>query len=412
MKISIAMIVRNEEKHLPRCLKSIEGLWDQLVIVDTGSMDQTIKIAKDFGAEVHQHPWEDNFAKHRNQSFSYATGNWILQIDADEDLTFQDRRTAAVLRNFLEHVPKDIHAIGIPMDDIVKGQIVATTQMVRLFRRGKVKYKRRIHNEPMFKGLVGLFTHARFRHYGYDLEDHERKSKAERTIGLLEEELKENPHDYDSMFYIAQAYSSFAQDLTKGLPWAEKYANVKVRKKMGIKFNKSVFYLLIIGYMKLDDLEKSWEWLQVAMKENPNDLDICMAMMRVGIHQQNLDLIGAGARAFVNKYKSFEKDRVQTASQFVFNYKPSSYAFALYQLTLTYLQHCAIKVTELEKTLDELDDKAMADELKAGVHGFLKVNKAIFEHNDALLQASETASTLYTKRPQPIVQRRQSRIIT
>jgi len=82
--ISVCMIVKNEEKFLPRCLESIRNLVDEIIIVDTGSTDNTIQIAQSFGAKVYQHPWENDFAKHRNQSLNYATGEWVLVLDADE----------------------------------------------------------------------------------------------------------------------------------------------------------------------------------------------------------------------------------------------------------------------------------------------------------------------------------------
>ncbi|RLB04217.1 MAG: glycosyltransferase, partial [Deltaproteobacteria bacterium] len=85
-RLSVCMIVKNEEKMLPKCLESIREVADEIIIVDTGSTDNTVAIAESFGAKVYFHPWEKDFSKHRNQSLSYATGDWILQIDADETL--------------------------------------------------------------------------------------------------------------------------------------------------------------------------------------------------------------------------------------------------------------------------------------------------------------------------------------
>ena len=80
------MMVKNEEKLLPGCLESIKDHVDEIVIVDTGSTDHTVSIAESFGANVYHHPWENHFSKHRNQSMSYAKGDWIFIIDADEEL--------------------------------------------------------------------------------------------------------------------------------------------------------------------------------------------------------------------------------------------------------------------------------------------------------------------------------------
>ncbi len=84
--LSVCMIVRDEEKVLSRCLKSVEGIADELIVVDTGSKDNTITIAKDFDARVFHFEWCDDFAAARNESLKHATGDWILQIDADEEL--------------------------------------------------------------------------------------------------------------------------------------------------------------------------------------------------------------------------------------------------------------------------------------------------------------------------------------
>ena len=79
-------MVKNEEQCLEKCLQSIKKVVDEIIVVDTGSTDQTADIAKQNGAKIYHHPWEGDFSKHRNQSMSYAKGDWILIIDADEVL--------------------------------------------------------------------------------------------------------------------------------------------------------------------------------------------------------------------------------------------------------------------------------------------------------------------------------------
>ena len=81
--ISLCMIVKNEARRLRQCLESAKPFVDQMIVVDTGSDDNSIQIARDAGAEVYQHPWEGHFSKARNQSLSYARGDWILILDGD-----------------------------------------------------------------------------------------------------------------------------------------------------------------------------------------------------------------------------------------------------------------------------------------------------------------------------------------
>jgi len=84
MLLSLAMIVKNEEETLAHCLESVKPIVDEMVIVDTGSTDKTVEIAKGFGASVHHFQWCDDFAAARNESLKHCSGEWVLIIDADE----------------------------------------------------------------------------------------------------------------------------------------------------------------------------------------------------------------------------------------------------------------------------------------------------------------------------------------
>ena len=86
VKLSLCMIAKNEEKYLGRCLASVRGVVDEIILVDTGSTDRTAEIAQSFGARVGHHAWQDDFSEARNASLELATGDWILALDADEEL--------------------------------------------------------------------------------------------------------------------------------------------------------------------------------------------------------------------------------------------------------------------------------------------------------------------------------------
>ena len=88
--LSLCMIVKNEEQDLPKCLRSVEPVVDEMIVVDTGSTDKTKEIAQAFGAKVYELEWPDSFAEARNYSISKASGQWILVMDADEVLSTRD----------------------------------------------------------------------------------------------------------------------------------------------------------------------------------------------------------------------------------------------------------------------------------------------------------------------------------
>ena len=96
--LSLCMIVKNEEETLPQCLEPVKDVFDQIVVVDTGSEDNTVEIAKNYGAEVHYFPWIDDFSAARNESLKHATGDWIFWLDADDRM---ERQEALKLRELI-----------------------------------------------------------------------------------------------------------------------------------------------------------------------------------------------------------------------------------------------------------------------------------------------------------------------
>ena len=104
--LSVCMIVRDEEEMLGESLESVSGVADQLVVVDTGSTDATVEIARSHGAEVHHFQWIDDFAAARNQSIRIATANWILWLDADERVEPGNREVTEQLATALVHQNK------------------------------------------------------------------------------------------------------------------------------------------------------------------------------------------------------------------------------------------------------------------------------------------------------------------
>ena len=102
MTVSVCMIVKNEEKLLRRCLDSLEGIYDELVIVDTGSTDRTKEIAWEYTDEVYDFEWVNDFAAARNFAFSKCTKDYIYSADADEVLEDKQREMLKVLMQYLD----------------------------------------------------------------------------------------------------------------------------------------------------------------------------------------------------------------------------------------------------------------------------------------------------------------------
>ena len=146
--LSACVIVKNEEKHLPRYLACVRELADEIIVVDTGSEDVSMSIAKKGGAEVYSFPWQDDFSAAKNFAIEKAKGKWILFLDADE---YFPPESIGKVRTILKEVDRDIRTAGIlcrwvNFDEDEGMKLQGAAVQLRLFRnlRG-LRYKGRIH---------------------------------------------------------------------------------------------------------------------------------------------------------------------------------------------------------------------------------------------------------------------------
>jgi glycosyltransferase involved in cell wall biosynthesis len=165
MKTTITgvIITLNEEENLERCLRSISGLVTEILIVDSGSTDKTINIAKKFGAKIFKRKF-DNFSSQRNYGISKATSEWILSLDADEEIP---KKLAKEIQDEVEKEEYD--AFLIPRKNIIFGKEIKHTRWspdkhVWLFRKSKAKFVSSIHEEVKVHGKIGELENAKVHH--------------------------------------------------------------------------------------------------------------------------------------------------------------------------------------------------------------------------------------------------------
>lgn len=198
--LSLCLIARDEEEDLPRCLQSVQGLVDEIILLDTGSQDSTPRIAQELGARVFSSPWAGNFSQARNEAISHATGDWILILDADEEIPGSSKDEIRKLLsnkaaegylfrvvNFLGCRPSINHEV---------------TLSLRLFRkRPEYQYQGVIH-EQIVSSIVAarsqsaiFMTDIEIYHYGYLNPSYEKKNKAARNLTLLRQALSQDPQN-------------------------------------------------------------------------------------------------------------------------------------------------------------------------------------------------------------------------
>ncbi|HEY3862816.1 MAG TPA: glycosyltransferase [Verrucomicrobiae bacterium] len=194
--ISVCLITKNEERFLAQCLRSVRALAAQIVVVDTGSADRTVEIAREFGAEVHAFAWNDDFSAARNAALEHATGDWILILDADEELMPIHAET--ILREI--RAPA---AMGYRLPIVDEGRENGGCSYVpRLFRNAPgLFFVGRIHEQAFSSiqvrcqqwGLKHLMGETALLHHGYTPELVASRNKVERNLRLLERAIEEMP---------------------------------------------------------------------------------------------------------------------------------------------------------------------------------------------------------------------------
>lgn len=236
--VSLCMIVKNEEANLPRALSSLEPIVDEIVVVDTGSTDKSREIAALYGATVIGHQWRDDFSEARNLSLSYATGDWILVMDADEVISpldhgrflalLREQRTASVAceivtRNYtvkssLENWSRNDGSYAAEE----AGAGWTPSNKVRLFpNRCGIRFSNSVHE--MVEGSIARLGISTIRttipvhHYGYmDTKRQEQKWSAYYELGM--KKLSTHELDVKSLYELAvQAAELKRFDEARGL---------------------------------------------------------------------------------------------------------------------------------------------------------------------------------------------------
>ena len=215
--LSIVMIVKNEAECLRNCLSSVKAIADEIIIADTGSTDETVSIAEDFGAKVFNVEWHNDFAEARNKAIEFATCDWILHLDADEIVDENGSRT---IREIVDSDGLGADAVELtlanycntprawrwvpcepddPMSNGFSGYIAVG--LLRLFRNGRgYEYREPVHEnitESVVEngGVIGS-AEAIIHHYGYSPDSEEiSDSKARLYLEIARKKVDERPED-------------------------------------------------------------------------------------------------------------------------------------------------------------------------------------------------------------------------
>ena len=211
--LSACLIVKNEEKRLPQCLDSLRSLADEIIVVDTGSRDRTIAIAKKYQARVFNFEWCDDFSQARNYAIAQAKGKWILIIDADEVL---EQKAIATLQAIMQR--SDCLAANLLRNEVGAKQ-APYSLVLRLFRNHPAIAFTGIYHESIDRSVTSLQIQdshwqiinvqvPTLLHYGYTDSEIKLKHKYEFAKRLMHKHLETFPDDSYMLNKLGALYIS------------------------------------------------------------------------------------------------------------------------------------------------------------------------------------------------------------
>ncbi len=341
MLLSIVMMIKNEERYLDLTLKSLDPLMSniksELIILDTGSTDRSVEIAQKYTEKVYFAKWNDNFSQMRNISIGFAKGDWILILDADEELVNCEN-----LINFFKNgVHKKYNSASIELSNIMSEdkKLFNKASIVRLFKKDKnLRYEGAIHEQPIYKKPI-FNDVANFNHYGYMYKNEEiKQKKLNRNEKILLSELKANPRNPYIYYQLAMNYSAFGEK-KEALSYMEK--SYEMYNKLGTTYSYvssglAKLYIELGEYRKCENLCKEY------IKNDDKNIDI---HFYIAISQNNL--------------KNYEESlyNYKRYLYLIENYEISTQANDLYSIcdTISFIENAKIDMINIYYNLGMYD---------------------------------------------------------
>ena len=287
--LSLCMITKDEQEFLPNCLRSVKGLVDEIIVVDTGSKDNTIEIAKQFGAKVVKYKWSNDFSNARNFSLKHATKDWIIVLDADEIISKEDH---SKIKDFISAEKHDAffmiqrnytNATTTP-DFVVndnkyeEGKEFAgwfANPVVRLFRNKEdIFFEAKVHEsvEPcLLRGSYSIGSlQVPIHHFFYKKGSEVMREKFESYLKLGKEQIKLTPGD-PKPYYEAGVIHMQVGNTKKAVECFEKVLSLDSNYRR-------VYLNLGVLYMRKNQDEEAMKVFKDGLKVNAKDGDILVNM--------------------------------------------------------------------------------------------------------------------------------------
>ncbi len=301
-RLSLCMIVRDSARTLPACLASVRPWVDEMVIVDTGSTDETPRIVESFGGKLFHFPWCDSFSVARNESLRHAQGEWLFWMDSDDTIPPECER--ALRRLVDQGAPAEVLAFVMQVHCPGSGEDgepewdVTVVDHVKLFRnRPDLRFDGRIHEQllPAIRAAGGevAWTDLYVVHSGSDQGPAALEVKRRRDMRLLELELAERPEHPFTLFNLGMTcvhgsqYEEAVDFLERGIARSGPYES-HLRK---------AFALLLFALMRLGRYGDAQAACRRGRRMFPSDVEL---RFREGVLLQEIGRLEESRRAYLD----------------------------------------------------------------------------------------------------------------
>ena len=270
-KLSVCLIVKNEEKFLAECLEHVKKFADEIIVMDTGSTDQTRAIAQASGARVFQTNWEGDFGKARNASLEKANGDWVIWWDADDRLTDEMAAKIKILKSY----PLD-RAFAFGVRCTLDGRLGKIFYHVRMFPNFRgIRFEGRIHEQLQHSlnaaKLETVFTDAEVQHIGYDSADTMRQ-KQERNLPLIKQEITEQPDNARLWFSLGNSFLDLNDKQSAIAAYGKVYDLLQEKSQEGFYLKKYAATYIADCYYGLEDYAQARHWVDQALAVDRNHI--------------------------------------------------------------------------------------------------------------------------------------------
>ncbi len=301
------MIVKNEEDNLYRSISSIQKFIDQIILVDTGSSDNTISIAKKLKCDIYNYKWDDNFASAKNYAIDKVTGDWILFLDADEEF---EAGSSSKLRETIKIAEdSNYESILILLRNINKfGKYSNELHPLRIWKnKNSVRYKNPIHEVLQNYKKPALKSDLVVRHYGYgDISSDKKAEKNKRNFKILKGYYNKNQKNSKVCWELGREYCSIGE-FQNALPYLNE-AVINFGTKNTIPYQYPLYQAYAL--FGLEEYKKAQEILYSTLKIYPNNLEMLILQGKLFFKQKKWKRSIKSLTLYLEKLNQYKKGEI------------------------------------------------------------------------------------------------------